>query len=102
MVRCKGEVHPATDQEGPEGECKYISILSLTSALDGVSVQRHAPADLAPGKTRYPLYRRLGGPQGHSGRVQKISPPPVFGPWTVQPVASRYTDYIIPALNDNV
>jgi len=25
-----------------------------------------------PGKTRYPLYRRLGGPQGRSGQVQKI------------------------------
>ena len=28
-----------------------------------------------PGKTRYPLYRRLGRPQGRSGRVRKISPP---------------------------
>jgi len=29
-----------------------------------------------PGKaTRYPLYRRLGGPQGQFGRVRKISPP---------------------------
>jgi hypothetical protein len=28
-----------------------------------------------PGKTRYPLYRQLGGPQGRSGQVQKISPP---------------------------
>ena len=25
--------------------------------------------------TRYPLYRRLGGLQGRSGRVRKISPP---------------------------
>ena len=25
--------------------------------------------------SRYPLYRRLGGPQGRSGQVQKISPP---------------------------
>jgi len=30
---------------------------------------------LPPGKTRYPLHRRLGGPQGPSGRVRKISPP---------------------------
>ena len=37
--------------------------------------QGHAPAALPPGKTRYPLYRRLGGPQGRSGRVRKISPP---------------------------
>jgi hypothetical protein len=32
------------------------------------------------GKTRYPLYRRLGGPQGRSGQVRKISPPPGFDP----------------------
>ena len=37
--------------------------------------KRQAPAALPPGKTRYPLYRRLGGPQGRSGRVRKISPP---------------------------
>ena len=48
---------------------------------------------LPPGKTRYPLYRRLGGPQGRSGQVRKISPPSGFDPRTVQPVASRYTDY---------
>jgi len=47
---------------------------------------------LPPGKTRYPLYKRLGGPQGRSGQVRKISPPLGFDPWTVQPVASRYTD----------
>jgi len=38
----------------------------------------------------FPLYRRLGGPQGRSGQVRKISPPPGFHPRTVQPVASRY------------
>ena len=48
---------------------------------------------LPPGKARYPLYRRLGGPQGLSGQVRKISPPPGFDPRTVQPVASRYTDW---------
>jgi hypothetical protein len=46
-----------------------------------------------PGKTRYPLYRRLGGPQGRSGQVQKTSPPSEFDIRTVQPVASRYTAY---------
>jgi hypothetical protein len=44
------------------------------------------------------LYRKLGGPQGRSGQVPKISPLPGFDPRTVQPVASRYTDYAIPAL----
>jgi len=51
-------------------------------------------------KTQYPLYRRLGGIQGWSGQVRKISPPPVFDPRTIQPLASRYTDYTIPAHND--
>ena len=52
---------------------------------------------LPPGKTRYPLYRRLSGPQGRSGQVRKISPPPEgFDPQAIQPVASRYTDYVTP------
>ena len=59
--------------------------------------QRHAPAALPPGKTRYPFYRILGGPQGRSGRVRKISPPPRFDSRTVQPVASRYTGCAIQA-----
>jgi hypothetical protein len=29
-------------------------------------------------RPRYPLYRRLGGPQGRSGQVRKISPPRGF------------------------
>jgi hypothetical protein len=62
----------------------------------GMGGQRHAPATLPPGQTRYPLYRWLGGPQGRSGRVRKISSPPKFDPRTVQPVASRYTDWAMP------
>jgi hypothetical protein len=53
----------------------YSSPLSLTSALDWVGGQRHAPAALPPGKTRYHLQRRLGGPQGRSGRERNISSP---------------------------
>ena len=62
----------------------------------GVGGQRHAPAALAPGKTRYPLYRRLDGPQSRSGRVRKISLPLGFDPGTVQSVASSYIDCAIP------
>ena len=61
----------------------------------GVVGQRHPPAALPPGKTRYPLYKRVGGPQDRSGEVQKISLPPGFDPRTVQSVASRYTDYLV-------
>jgi hypothetical protein len=35
----------------------------------------------------------LGGPQGRSGQVRKISPTPGVDPWTVLSVASCYTDY---------
>jgi hypothetical protein len=63
----------------------------------GVGGQRHIPAALPPRKTRYPLYRRLGGLQGRCGRVRKISPQPGFDPRTVKPVASSYTDCAIPA-----
>jgi hypothetical protein len=41
----------------------------------GVGGQRHAPAALLPGKSRYPFFRKLGGSQGRSGRVREISPP---------------------------
>ena len=61
--------------------------------------QRHAPAALPPGKTPYPSYRVLGGPQGRSGRARKTSPPPRFDPRTVQAVASRYTDYTIQGIS---
>ena len=59
----------------------------------GVSPTLRPP--LPPGKNRYPLYRRLGGPQGRSGRVENLSPQLGFDPLTVQPVASRYTDWAI-------
>jgi hypothetical protein len=59
---------------------------------------RYAPAALPPGKTQYPLCRRLGGSQSRSGRVRKVSPQSGSDPRTVQPVASRYTDWDIPEL----
>jgi hypothetical protein len=53
----------------------------------GMGGQRHA---LPLVETRYPLYRRLGGPQGRSERARKISPPTGFDPRTVQSVESLY------------
>ena len=70
------------------------STLSWPTALEGCEGSASCPGCyLSPGKTRYALYRRLGGPQGRSGRVREISPPPGFDPRTIQPVASRYTNY---------
>jgi hypothetical protein len=62
----------------------------------GVGGQRHAPADLPPGNTQSPVYRRLGGPHGRSRQVRKISPSQVFDPRTVRHVASSYNDWAIP------
>jgi hypothetical protein len=45
---------------------------------------------LAPGKTRYPFYRRLGGPQGRPERAENLVPIGIRSR-TVQPVVSRYT-----------
>ena len=99
-VRSKGRVHPRTGYEGPEGEKRYGYTLSLTLALDGGGLSRPRSGSLPPRKTKYPLYRKPGGPQGRSGQVRKNSPPPGFDPPTVQPIASRYTDCAIPAHTD--
>ena len=48
--KVKGRVHTRTGHEDREGEKIYSCALSLTSALDGVGRQRHAPAVLPPGK----------------------------------------------------
>ena len=70
-----------------------IALLFLTTALEGGEGSESRPGRSLPqGNTRYPLYRRLGGPQDRSGQVRKISSPLGFDPRTVQPVASRYTD----------
>ena len=66
----------------------------MTTPLEGGERTASRPGRSLPsGRTRYPLYRRLGGPQGQSGQVRKISPPPRFDTRTVQRVASRCADY---------
>ena len=72
----KLKAHPSTGNEGPKEEYRCSSTLTLTSGLDGVGGQRHAPAALLLGMTRYSSYRRLGGSQSRSIGVRKISPPP--------------------------
>jgi hypothetical protein len=44
-----------------------------------------------PGKTKCPLYRRLGWTQGRSGREWKTSPPPGFDPQIAQPLLTEGT-----------
>ena len=44
---------------------------------------------LPPGKTRYTFYRRLGGPQGQSGRAENLVPTGIRSQ-TIQPSQSLY------------
>ena len=47
----------------------------MTAALEGGEWSAARPGrTLPPGKTRYPFYRRLGGPQDRSGGVENLVP----------------------------
>ena len=73
--RLKDKRQAITGHEGPDVEYRYSPTFSLTSALDRGWMVKATPRPLyPPAKTQYPLYGRLGGPQGRSGRVLKISP----------------------------
>ena len=64
----------------------------------GVGGQRHPPAALPLGKR--PGTHCIGGwvgPKANLDRCKKSRPPPGFDPQTIQLIASRYTDYVIPA-----
>ena len=65
----------------------------MTAALEEGEWSAARPGRTSPpGKTRYPLYRRLDGLRGRSGQVENLAPPG-FDPRTVQPVVIRYTDW---------
>ena len=62
----------------------------MTAALEGGEWSASRPGRTLPsGKIRYPFYRRLGGPQGRSGRAENLVP---TGIWS-RTVVSRYTDW---------
>ena len=73
----------------------YLLFLDHDTRRGGEGSASCPSRSLSPGKTRYPSYRRLGGPQCRSGQVRKFSPPQGFDPRTVQPVASPYIDWDI-------
>jgi hypothetical protein len=64
----------------------------MTTALEGVRGQRHAPAALYPGKDQVPIVHEAGWAPGSVWTGAENLAPPGFDPRTVQPVASRYTD----------
>ena len=89
----KGKVNPRTGHEGPEGEERYSSILSLTSALDGVGWSTPRPGRFTLGKDTVPIVQEAGwAPRPVCTGAENIAPPSGFDPQTFQPVTSRYTD----------
>jgi len=76
---------------------RFIPLLFFNLEFKGVGGERHVPAALPLGKTECELCTKLNGPRGRFGRVRKISLPQGFDPRTLQTVASRYTDWAVPA-----
>ena len=67
----------------------------MTAALEGGECSAARPGRNLPSeKTRNSFYRKLGGPQGRSGRAENLVPTGIRSR-TVQPVVSRYTDWAI-------
>jgi len=68
----------------------------MTVALEGVEWSAARPGHtLPPGKTRYPFYRRLGGPQGRSGRAENLVPTGIFFKIEVRLFQYPYISYIV-------
>ena len=61
----------------------------------GVGGQYHAPGALAPGWTKYPLYRRLGLIPGLVWMGVENLGPLGFDPWIVYPVVRHHTNSAI-------
>jgi len=69
----------------------------MTAALEGGEWSAARPGrTLPPGKTRYPFYRRLGGPQGLSGRAENLVHTGIRSR-TVQPIAQSLYRLSYPA-----
>ena len=62
-----------------------------------MSCQHHAPAAFTPGKDLVPIVQEAGWTPEPVWIGAENLAPPGFDPRTFQPVASRYTDYAIPA-----
>ena len=85
--------HPTFCHEGPDGEQRYSSTLSLTSALDVGGWLTPRPGRFTPGKI--PSTHFTGGWVGARPILVCsgiISSPPIFDPRTVQPVSRCRTD----------
>jgi len=85
-IKVIGTMIPLKARCGPENAQRYSS---MTAELEGGEWSAARPGHtVPPRKTRYPFYRRVGGPQGRYGRAENLVP---TGIWSrnVQPMVSR-------------
>ena len=74
----------------------------MTEALEGDEWSAARPdGTLPPGKTQYPFYKRLGGPEEWSGWAETLVPTGIRSR-TLQPVVGRYTDWPTRPINDYI
>ena len=77
----------------PRGWVEVYLYSSMTAPLEEGEWSAARPGrTLPPEKIRYPFYRRLGGPQGRSGRAENLVPTGIRSR-TVQLVVSGYTNW---------
>jgi hypothetical protein len=94
----KGKGHPRTGHEDPEGECRYSSTLSLTSALDG-GVVNVTPRPFYPGNGPVPITYEGGCAPGPVWKGSENFASSGFDTRTVQPIASCSNNCSTPAHN---
>jgi len=88
-------VFPTTRHEGREGEQRYNSPLSLTSALDRGGWSTSRPGRFNPEKDPVPTVQVAGWIPWPVWTGTENLDPSGFDPRTIQTVASRYTDCAI-------
>jgi hypothetical protein len=96
-VKCEGKGNPVTGPGGPIGWVEVQLNFFLTSALEGGVWSASRPGRFYPREK--PGTHRTGGWVGPKPvwiGAENLAPPG-FDPRTFQPVASRNTDYAIPA-----
>jgi len=83
------------------GSYRYSSTLSLTLALDWGGWSTPRTGRFIPGKDLEPIVQEAEWASELVWTGDKTHPPPEFNPQTIQPIASPYTDYAIPASGVN-
>ena len=79
-------------------EINWNATLFLTPALDRGGWSTPRPGRFTPGKDPVPIVQEAGWASGQVWtRAENLAPPLGFDPRTAQAVASRFTDWTIPA-----